>query len=180
MSVPIRRLYDLAETCVFSKQSLEPGRCGLRLLTTRSGSHTWRHPFFRSYGVNLQSSLTRVLSSPLGFSPHLPVSVYGTDTQVNRLEVFLGSTIRISWLARRLVPPSSLGVKKSRICLRLPPTDLDQHIHQLADLSPLRHPIAQTLPRWFRNFDLIPIAYAFQPRLRIRLTLSGLAFLRKP
>ena len=29
----------------------------------------------RSYGVILPSSLTRVLSSALGFSPHLPVSV---------------------------------------------------------------------------------------------------------
>ena len=29
---------------------------------------------------------------------------------MNRLEVFLGSTIRISWLARRLVSPSHLGV----------------------------------------------------------------------
>ena len=180
MSVPIRRLYDLAETCVFSKQSLEPGRCDPRLLTARGGSHTWGQPFFRSYGFNLQSSLARVLSSPLGFSPHLPVSVYGTDTHVNHLEVFLGSTIRISWLARRLVPPSSLGVKKSRICLRLPPTDLDQHIHQLADLSPLRHPIAQTLHGWYRNVNLFSIAYAFRPRLRTRLTLSGLAFLRKP
>jgi hypothetical protein len=144
VSVPIRRLYDLAETCVFSKQSLEPGRCGPRLLTTRGGSPTWRHPFFRSYGVNLQSSLARVLSSPLGYSPHLPVSVCGTDTYMNRLEVFLGSTIRISWLARRLVSHSSLGVKRSRICLGPPPTNLDQHIHRLADLSPLRHPIAQT------------------------------------
>jgi hypothetical protein len=32
----------------------------------------------------------------------------------------------------------------------------------------------------FRNFNRIPIAYAFRPRLRGRLTLSGLALLRKP
>ena len=37
-----------------------------------------RHPFSRSYGVNLPSSLTRVPSSALGFSPRLPVSVCGT------------------------------------------------------------------------------------------------------
>ena len=38
------------------------------------------HPFSLSYGVILPSSLTRVLSRALGFSPHLPVSVYGTGT----------------------------------------------------------------------------------------------------
>ena len=38
------------------------------------------------------------------------MSVYGTGSFVNRLEVFLGSTIRISWLVRRLVSPSPLGV----------------------------------------------------------------------
>ena len=36
------------------------------------------HTFSRSYGIILPSSFTRVLSSALGFSPHPPVSVYGT------------------------------------------------------------------------------------------------------
>jgi hypothetical protein len=44
----------------------------------------------------------------------------------------------------------------------------------------LRPPIVQTLLRWCRNVDLPSIAYAFRPQLRYRLTLSGLAFLRKP
>ena len=35
-------------------------------------------PFSRSYGVNLPSSLAMIHSSTLGFSPHPPVSVYGT------------------------------------------------------------------------------------------------------
>ena len=38
------------------------------------------HPFSRSYGVILPSSLTRVLPLTLGFSPRLPVSVCGTGT----------------------------------------------------------------------------------------------------
>ena len=38
------------------------------------------HPFSRSYGVNLPSSLTTLLPLALGFSPHLPVSVCGTGT----------------------------------------------------------------------------------------------------
>ena len=42
--------------------------------------HPNRHPFSRSYGVILPSSLTIVLPFVLGFSPHLPVSVCGTGT----------------------------------------------------------------------------------------------------
>ena len=40
----------------------------------------WPHrfPFSLSYGVILPSSLTKVLPRVLGFSPFLPVSVYGT------------------------------------------------------------------------------------------------------
>ena len=38
------------------------------------------HPFSRSYGVILPSSLTMLLPPALGFSPHPPVSVYGTGT----------------------------------------------------------------------------------------------------
>ena len=44
----------------------------------------------------------------------------------------------------------------------------------------LRHPFVLTILDWYRNVDLFPIDYAFRPRLRDRLTLSGLTFLRKP
>jgi hypothetical protein len=33
---------------------------------------------------------------------------------------------------------------------------------------------------WYRNINLLSIDYAFRPRLRSRLTLSGLTFPRKP
>ena len=39
-------------------------------------------PLFRSYGVILQSSLTRVFSRVCGFSPRPRVSVYGTGTLI--------------------------------------------------------------------------------------------------
>ena len=39
-----------------------------------------RDPFSRSYGVRLPSSLTAVLSSALGYSPRLPVSVLVRST----------------------------------------------------------------------------------------------------
>ena len=35
-------------------------------------------------------------------------------------------------------------------------------------------------PRWYRNLNLLSIAYGCRPRLRPRLTLSGRTFLRKP
>ena len=44
----------------------------------------------------------------------------------------------------------------------------------------LRHPITQTPTRWYGNINPFPITYAFRPRLRGRLTLSGLTFLRNP
>ena len=34
--------------------------------------------------------------------------------------------------------------------------------------------------RWGRNINLLPIVYAFRPRLRYRLTLGGFTFPRKP
>ena len=51
----------------------------------------------------MPSSFTRVLSVTLGFSPHLPVSVYGTDTLKARLEVFLGGMIRTGLRANALL-----------------------------------------------------------------------------
>ena len=109
MSLPIRRLIGLAERCVFGKQSLDSIHCDLARLREQVPSRTG-HPLFRSYGAILPSSFCKTHSSTLGSSPHLPVSVYGTDTERTRYEAFLGSGIRVSWLALRLVSPSPLGV----------------------------------------------------------------------
>ena len=59
--------FDLAETCVFAKQSPGPILCG-----------SFEHSLFRSYGVNLPSSLTTLLPLALEFSSCPPVSVCGT------------------------------------------------------------------------------------------------------
>ena len=67
-----------------------------------------------------------------------------------------------------------------RISLEDPPTSLNRDFQHPADLSLLRNPFVITFDRRFRNIDLIPITYAFRPGLRDRLTLSGLALLRKP
>ena len=45
-----------------------------------TATQSLEYPLFRSYGVNLPSSLTTLLPLALGFSPHLPVSVCGTGT----------------------------------------------------------------------------------------------------
>ena len=63
-----------AESCVFSKQSPGPGFCD-RTRLRMSNTSPPRHPFSLSYGVNLQSSLVRVISSALACSASPPVSV---------------------------------------------------------------------------------------------------------
>ena len=74
------------------------------------------HPFSRSYGVILPSSLTRVLSNTLGYSPRLPVSVCGT-VHYNFI------TLRSYFSAVSLIGLSELGSsshasnKNRRICL---------------------------------------------------------------
>jgi len=63
--------------------------------------------------------------------------------------------------------------------LRSPPTGLNHtSISGLAYPSP--SPPASQRTWWCRNINLLPIAYALRPRLRIRLTLGGLALPRKP
>ena len=48
-----------------------------------SATNSRWHPFSRSYGVNLPSSLTTLLPMALGSSPHLPESVCGTGSTTN-------------------------------------------------------------------------------------------------
>ena len=67
---PYTSSFDLAETCVFAKQSPGPILCG-----------SFEHSLFRSYGVNLPSSLTTLLPLALEFSSYLPVSVCGTGAE---------------------------------------------------------------------------------------------------
>ena len=57
-----------------------------------SAASVKRHPFSRSYGVILPSSLTMLLPPALGFSPHPPVSVCGTGT-IKTIAAFLGSSL---------------------------------------------------------------------------------------
>jgi hypothetical protein len=98
--------------------------------STSSGSkshHQYRHTFSRSYGVNLPSSLARVLSRALVCSTCLPESVCGTVTTVANSEDFLGSMGSLSYWPKEATS-SPLGVMALRLSLsgpRAPPYKLE-------------------------------------------------------
>ena len=150
------------------------------LVNSRLGHFTaaifrW-HPFSRSYGVILPSSLTIVLSLTLGFSPHLPVSVYGTGTY--------GLTSGFSWQCEissfgSLTSPSQLSRTVCGFaCIQA--LLLGHALPAACSAYPSASPLRSNDVRWYRNLYLLSIAYDLRPRLRSRLTLSGRAFLRKP
>ena len=144
---------------------------------TSSGFYTLpRHSLSRSYGVMLPSSLTKVLSSALGYSPHLPVSVLVRSRLEIRTEVFLGSPFR-SLQAQNGPAPihnvTTAGFPTVRLRTR------DGGNQRPADLQDSVTP-SSTLQSWCTNINALSIGYAFRPRLRGRLTLGGIAFPRKP
>ena len=69
---------------------------------------------------------------------------------------------------------------EERICLLLPPTAFDRRYQSPAGFPFSVTPSLERLTTGTGIFRLFPITYAFRPRLRGRLTLSGLTFLRKP
>ena len=74
---PYTSTFVFAECCVFIKQSQPPFYCNpftLLLFTVKLLGRT----LSRSYGTNLPSSFSRVLSSALEYSSRPPVSVCGT------------------------------------------------------------------------------------------------------
>jgi hypothetical protein len=72
--------FVFAETCVFGKQSPEPGPCASPVLQEQVPSHVRSTPSSEGTGSFLPSSLTRDHSSTLVSSTYLPVSVCGTGT----------------------------------------------------------------------------------------------------
>ena len=146
---PYTSPFGFAETCVFVKQSPGPFHCGL---------HRCRHPFFRSYGVNMPSSLTTLLPLVLGSSPHLPVSVCGTGA----------SSIHIPFLAA--------GFTCFLTCISVPFSGPGQPTPGMGyDL------VSVYLKLWRqRNLYRLCIDYAFRPRLSSRLTRGGRTYPRKP
>ena len=138
-----------------------------------AASSHW-HSFSRSYGVILPSSLTMLLPSALGFSPHPPVSVYGTGLS-KTIAAFLDA-----WLTYF---PTDVSVRiTSSDCTADLPTVLLPRLHRSFHsrlMLSTRVPTSSVYLR-YRNFNLLSIDYAFQPRLRPRLTQSRSALLWKP
>ncbi len=101
-----------------------------------------QHPFSRSYGVILPSSLTATHSSALVYSTYLPVSVCGTVTSDIRT-AFLGSVLFCTVIAINTV--------------------------QIRSCVPVFKSFGGSGIFLFARF---PSVYAVWPRLRGRLTLS--------
>ena len=136
-----------------------------------------RHPFSRSYGVILPSSLTIVLSLTLGFSPHLPVSVCGTGT----LDLTSGFSWQCEISCFGTYFPSPLHLRIDSPDLPWPsPLVLRRALPAARSAYPSVSPLRSINFRWYRNLNLLSIAYSFRSRLRSRLTLRGRTFLRKP
>ena len=115
------------------------------------------HPFSRSYGVIMPSSLTTLLPLALGFSPHLPVSVCGT-----------GAFSIPPYFSRhrfRMLPYSDFGPLRPAF-----PSAGSYYVHVSYGLNYWRP----------RNLHRVCIDYAFRPRLSSRLTLGGRTYPRKP
>jgi len=142
-------------------------------------THPQRHPLSRSYGVILPSSLAGVLSSALGCSPHPPVLVYGTVSPGVSLRGFSRQYgINHFQSYDFVITPRRCTGK--RICLSPPPTGLNRDVQHPDGLPFCVPPSLKRLPKRRRNINLLPIDYAFRPRLRDRLTQGRLALPWKP
>ena len=122
-----------------------------------------RRPFSRSYGAILPSSLAMLLPSALGFSPHPPVSVYGTGAH-EAIAAFLGGCLPrfATFISLRFA-----ALAFARGFSSVPPPPLAPVFPFPARVSPPR-PRSSVHAR-YRNLHLLSIGYASPPRLRPRL-----------
>ena len=122
----------------------------------------------------MPSSLTMLLPPALGFSPHPPVSVYGTGPY-GFIAAFLDG--RSTCFATLLFAPPHASGLYGGFASRTPP----------ALVPVLPSPAHASLPcphisfhTGYRNLNLLSIDYVSRPRLRPRLTQSRSALLWKP
>ena len=132
-----------------------------------------RHPFSRSYGVILPSSLTMLLPPALGFSPHPPVSVYGTGT-IQSIAAFLGTTSGNFTTFFR-----SLGIIGLLYGFAYTTPSLPRPVFPFLALPFIIRPYSSVISQ-YRNLHLLSIDYGSLPRLRSRLTRGRSALPRKP
>ena len=138
--------------------------------------HRSRHPFFRSYGVILPSSLTIVLPIALVCSTHPPVSVCGTGSS----ELPRGFSWKYGLTDfTQLLRPDPQPSREAHFTTSQP-TVSHGDVQNPARLPFSVTPSVITFFWRCRNVYLLCIDYAFRPRLSPRLTLGGLASPRKP
>ena len=127
-----------------------------------------RHPFSRSYGVILPSSLTMVLPFVLGFSPRPPASVCGTGTY----------TIASNFSRQRgftCFPTCLRSFISSALTCCVLHCSTASNTPQALPSTCSCYPSVSLLRsyRWYWNLNQLSIAYDYRPRLRSRLTLGG-------
>ena len=138
--------------------------------------HPRRHPFSRSYGAILPSSLTMVLPIALVCSTHPPVSVCGTGPC--GLPRGFSRERGLTGFAQSLRPAPRPSRAARFTAAR--PTCHRGDVQNPVQLPFSVAPSVIAPVRGCRNVDLLCIGYAFRPRLSSRLTLGGLASPRKP
>ena len=172
-NTPYTSTFVLAECCVFNKQSQPPILCDPPRLTEQV-LNLRGHTFSRSYGINLPSSFSRVLSSAWEYSSRAPVLVCGTVVSSWSLEAFLGTTS--SCFASKLARPNPSAYAWR---IYLPDT-----YRSGTGTSNTRTTFHDPSPHRTRNrcwnINQLPISYGFRPHLRGRLTLRRWTLRRKP
>ena len=121
-------------------------RLGLVTATTQKAGREvlflkW-HPFSRSYGANLPSSFTWILSSALGFSPRLRVSVYGTVTASTPSRGFSWQYAPRPFTVLLKAPSASALGCSRRICLP------GNAYHLASDIPPPDGHFCSRVPPW--------------------------------
>ena len=132
----------------------------------------------RSYETILPSSLATDHSSTFGYSPRLPVSVYGTGGVYLKLRGFSWKQAYSHYpLARRLAVLSGFSMSGGFTCQTYTYA-FQRTIPSVRRLFTTSSPHRNI--RQYRNIKLLSIDYALRLRLRSRLTLIRLALIRKP
>ena len=134
-------------------------------------------PLSRSYGYILPSSLTRVLPRTLGFSPRIPVSVYGTGG--NSLTRSFSRQCGVSTSRPSLDTPHHASDFRNTDLPMFHPTRLYRNNQSPACLPSCVTPsLKQSLP----VLEYLPVVHLLRsmPRIRSRLTLGRRSLPRNP